>query len=190
MQYINFGITGKEFQESFNTEKYTALAYQQPRGKLLQQMVEEHWNDWCEIVAKAPWKTYWKRSKYWNQRCVNPSDKLCSISSCGNVPLTVYSCAVWGFGVEEWLKRQGRAARTPVYEILKLQGVKDPRTILNRKNMWDEKLFRGCGMQMPAEFGDLDRWLEPLWQQACKQYEYGLKKGATDAAQPLFMSAT
>lgn len=167
MRYINFGITGKEFQTSFNTEKYTALAYQQPRGKLLQHMVEDHWDDWCNIVAKAPWRTYWKRSKYWNQRCVTPSDKTCNVSSCGNVPLTVYSCAVWGFGVEEWLKKQGRAARAPVYEVLKLQGVRDPRVVLQRTHMWDEKLFRGCGMQMPAEFGDLDRWLEPLWQQVC-----------------------
>lgn len=171
MRHINFGITGREFQESFNVEKYIALAYQQPRGKELQKLVEERWGDWCEIVAKAPWRTYWKRSKYWNQCGVTPRDKQCSVSSCGNVPLTIYSCAVWGFGVEEWLKLTGRKSRTPVYEILKLQEVKDPRTILGRKYMWDEELYRGCGMQMPAEFGDLDRWLEPLWQQVCKQYE-------------------
>lgn len=190
MRYINFGITGKEFQESFNTEKYTALAYQQPRGKLLQELVELHWDDWCRIVAKAPWKTYWRKSKYWKQQNVTPADMLCCVDGCGNVPLTVYSCAVWVFGVEEWLKKQGRAARSPVYEVLKLQGVKDPRTIMNRTHMWDEKLFRGCGMQLPAEFGDLDRWLEPLWQQVCNQYECVLKNGAADAAQPLFMSAT
>ena len=171
MRHINFGITGREFQETFNVEKYIALAYQQPKGKILQQMVEEHWDDWCQIVSQALWKTYWKRSKYWNQQCVTPSDKPHNAVSCGNVPLTIYSCAVWGFGVEEWLKMTGRKARAPVYEILKLQEVRDPRTILNRKNMWDEKLFRGCGMQLPAEFGDLDRWLEPLWQQVCKQYE-------------------
>lgn len=171
MRHINFGITGREFQETFNVEKYTALAYQQPRGALLQQLIEEHWDDWCSIVAKAPWKTYWKKSKYWKQQCVTPSDMLCLVDGCGTIPLTVYSAAVWGFGIEEWLKMTGRKARSPVYEILKLQGVKDPRTIMNRKNMWDEKLFRGCGMQLPAEFGDLDRWLETLWQQACKQYE-------------------
>lgn len=167
MRYINFGITGKEFQTSFNTEKYTALAYQQPRGKLLQELVELHWDDWCYIVAEASWKTYWKKSKYWKQQNVTPQDMLCCIGSCGSIPLTVYSCAVWGFGVEEWLKKQGRAARAPMYEILKLQGVKDPKVVLNRTHMWDEKLFRGCGMQLPAEFGDLDRWLEPLWKQVC-----------------------
>lgn len=167
MRHINFGITGKEFQESFDPEKYIALAYQQPRGKLLQELVETHWDDWCRLVAESPWKTYWKRSKYWKQQCVTPSDKLCNVSSCGNVPLTVYSCAVWGFGVEEWLKLAGRKARAPVYEILKLQGVRDPRVVTQRTHMFDEKLLRSCGMQLPAEFGTLDRWLEPLWQQVC-----------------------
>lgn len=167
MRYINFGITGREFQETFNVEKYTALAYQQPRGKLLQQLVEEHWDDWCEIVAKAPWKTYWKKSKYYKQQCVSPGDSVHPVYGCGTVPLAIYSCAVWGFGIEEWLKLTGRKARAPVYEVLRLQEVKDPSTILGRKNMWDEKLLRGCGMQMPSEFGDLDRWLEPLWQQVC-----------------------
>ena len=35
MQPITFGLTGREFQDSFNTEKYVALACQQPRGRLL-----------------------------------------------------------------------------------------------------------------------------------------------------------
>lgn len=171
MQPINFGITGREFQETFNAEKYTALAYQQPRGIILQQLVELYWDDWSEIVTQAPWKTYWKKSKYWRQQNTTPSDLLCCIGGCGSIPVTIYGCAVWGFGIENWLKNTGRAARAPVYEILKLQGVRDPKVIFNRKNMWDEKLFRGCGMQMPSEFGYLDRWLEPLWQKACKQYE-------------------
>lgn len=167
MRHINFGITGKEFQETFNTEKYTALAYQQPRGIILQELVEVNWEDWCYIVAGAAWKTYWKKSRYWKQQNVTPGDLLCTVGGCGSVPLTIYSSAIWGFGVEEWLKKTGRGKRAPVYEILKLQGVKDPRVIMQRTHMWDEKLLRGCGMQMPSEFGYLDRWLEPLWQQAC-----------------------
>ena len=167
MEPLNFGLTGHEFQNSFNVEKYTALAYQQPRGKLLQELVETHWDDWCEVVAKAPWRTYWKKSKYWKQPNVTPEDMLCLTSGCGNVPLIVYSSAVWGFGVEEWLKKTGRAARAPIYEILTLQGVKDPRVVMQRTHMFDNKLLRGCGLQLPAEFGDLDRWLEPLWQKVC-----------------------
>ena len=176
MRGINFGLTGREFQETFNTEKYVALAYQQHRGKILQELVELNWDEWCYIVAESPWKTYWKKSKYWKQQNVTPSDLLCTVGGCGSVPLTVYSCAVWGFGVEEWLKKQGRAARAPIYEILKLQGVKDSRVVLQRSHMWDDKLLRGCGIQLPAEFGYLDRWLEPLWQKACKQYEQQMCK--------------
>ena len=168
MQPLTFGLTGREFQESFNVEKYIALAYQQPKGQLLQQLVELHWEDWCDIVLRAPWKTYWKKSKYWKQQNVTPSDLLCTVGGCGSVPLTVFSAAVWGFGVEEWLKKTGRAKRAPLYEILRLQGVNEPRLIAQRKNMLDEKLLRGCGMQLPSEFGDLDRWLEPLWQQVCR----------------------
>ena len=31
---------------------------------------------------------------------------------------------------------------------------------------WDDKIYRGCGLLVPCEFGELDRWLEPLWQEA------------------------
>lgn len=168
MRHINFGITGREFQETFNVEKYTALAYQQPRGLLLQELVELNWAEWCRTVAEAPWITYWKKSQYWKQPCVTPADLHCSVMGCGNVPIAIYSCAVWGFGVEEWLKKTGRGMRAPMHDILRLQGVKDPRVSLQRAHMWDAKLLRGCGMQMPSEFGELDRWLEPLWQQVCR----------------------
>lgn len=170
MKHIDFGLTGNEFQETFNVEKYIALAYQQPRGKILQQLVELHWEDWCDIVLQAPWKTYWRKSKYLKQQNATPSDLLCCISGCGSVPLAVYSSAVWGFGVEEWLKKTGRAARAPIHEILSLQGVREPRVAIRRSHMFDEKLLRGCGMQLPAEYGSLDRWLETLWQQACRQH--------------------
>lgn len=167
MQPLTFGLTGREFQEIFNVEKYTAMAYQQPRGLALQDLVEERWDDWCDTVTRAPWRTYWKRSAYWKQQCRTPRDQLATISGCGSVPLVIFSRAVWGFGIEEWLKMRGRAARKPLYEILHLQGVRDPRIITQRTHMLDDKLYRGCGLQLPAEFGDLDRWLEPLWQQVC-----------------------
>ena len=167
MRGINFGLTGREFQETFNTEKYTALAYQQPRGLLLQELVELNWDSWCEVVLQAPWKTYWKKSTHWKQQNVTPADLPCCIGGCGSVPLAIYSAAVWGFGVEEWLKLTGQKARAPMHEVLRMQGVQDPRVVIHRTYMWDAKLLRGCGMQMPSEFGDLDRWLEPLWQKVC-----------------------
>ena len=167
MRPLTFGLTGREFQDSFNTEKYVALAYQQPRGKLLQQLVELNWVEWCDQVAHAPWKAYWKRSTYWKQRCTTPADLVCAEGSCGNVPLVIFSSAVWGFGVDHWLMKTGRAARAPLYEIMRLQQIKDPRIVTHRTHLWDDKLYRGCGIQLPAEYGDLDRWLEPLWQQVC-----------------------
>ena len=161
MRPITFGLTGREFQDSFNTEKYVALACQQPRGIILQQLVEQQWVEWCDMVAQAPWKAYWKRSKYLKQQCTTPSNKLCSEGSCGNVPLMIFSSAVWGFGFEKWLKE----SRKPMYKILELQGIKDPKTIQNRTHLWDDKLYRGCGLKLPPEYGALDRWLESLWQQ-------------------------
>lgn len=167
MRPLTFGLTGREFQNSFNTEKYVALACQQPRGVLLRQLVEQQWVEWCDLVAQAPWKAYWKRSKYWKQQCVTPSNAPCVEGSCGTVPLVIFSSAVWGFGFEGWLKKPSRVVNAPLHEVLKLQGVKDPKAIQNRTHLWDDKLYRGCGMQLPPEYGDLDRWLEPLWQQVC-----------------------
>lgn len=169
MQGLSFGLTGREFQETFNTEKYVALAYQQPKGRMLQTQIEARWDEWCRIVTQAPWKTYWKKSDYWKQQCVTPADYICLEKGCGNVPLAIFSCAVWGFGIEEWLKKTGRAAKAPVREILRLQGVRDPATTIHRAHMWDSRLYRGCGMVLPSEFGYLDRWLEPMWQQICEQ---------------------
>ena len=171
MRPLTFGLTGKEFQNSFNVEKYVALACQQPRGKLLLEQVELHWVGWCDVVAQAPWKAYWKRSIYWKQQCTTPSDLLCPEGSCGNVPLMIFSSAVWGFGFEGWLKKAGRAANAPLHEVLKLQGVKDPKQIQHRTYLWDDKLYRGCGLQLPPEYGDLDRWLEPLWQKVCSSQQ-------------------
>ena len=163
MRPLTFGLTGREFQESFNIEKYVALACQQPRGKLLLEQVELHWVEWCDVVAQAPWKAYWKRSIYWKQQCTTPSDLLCLDGCCGNVPLMIFSSAVWGFGFERWLKE----GRQPMYKILELQGVSSPKTIQHRTHLCDDKLYRGCGLELPPEYGDLDRWLEPLWQQVC-----------------------
>ena len=186
MQPITFGLTGREFQTSFNVEKYVALAYQQPRGKLLQELVELDWVEWCDRVSQSPWKAYWRRSKYWKQQCTTPGDMLCLDGSCGGVPLVIFSSAVWGFGVEGWLKKTGRAANAPLYELLKLQGVSNPKSVRHRTHMIDDKLYRGCRLVLPAEFGELDRWLEPLWQKACKQFEDRLMT----AAQPLLTPAT
>ena len=167
MQPMTFRLTGREFQDSLDIEKYVALACQQPRGRLLLDQVELNWVEWCDLVVHAPWKTYWRRSKYWKQQCTTPSNEPCVEGSCGNVPLVIFSSAVWGFGFDGWLPKSGRSANAPLHEVLRLQGVKDPKTIQHRTHLWDDKLYRGCGLQLPPEYGDLDRWLEPLWHKVC-----------------------
>lgn len=162
----SFGLTGREFQDHFDVEKYEALAHQQPKGLLLQQMVETNWEAWCHIVREAPWLIYWKNSDAIKETCVTPADLICLVSGCGSVPLAIFTTAVWGFGFEHWLTLQGRASRTPLNELLKQQGVR-PGVGLNRKNLWDDRLYRGCGMLMPPEFGELDRWLQPMWDRIC-----------------------
>lgn len=176
MRPIDFKLTGNEFQEVFNIDKYVALAYMQPKGVLLQEQVEQHWKSWCEVVAEAPWLRYWKRSSYARESCVTPNDQLCLVSGCGSVPLIIFTTAVWGFGIDGWLESPGMAFRplskackvqvnTPLLEILKLQGMRMPNA--SRTYMWDDKLYRGCGISLPLEFGELDRWLQPLWEKVC-----------------------
>lgn len=175
---IDFGLKGSEFQDVFNVDKYIALAYQQDSGILLMDQVLEHWPDWCKIVANAPWLRYWKRSGSIQEPCVTPEDNACPVVGCGNVPVTIFSTAVWGFGIDGWLRIPGRpfrplsrdtAGRGPVNpalrEILRLQNAQKTKT--ERKYMWDDKLYRGCGIQLPPEFGELDRWLQPMWEQVC-----------------------
>lgn len=175
---IDFGLTGNEFQEVFNVEKYIALAYQQPKGLLLQEQVELRWEEWCNKVAEAPWLRYWKRSKHMKEQCVTPADLLCLVSGCGNVPLAIFSSAVWGFGIDGWLKIPNMPLRPlsrtckkqvnpPAMEILKLQGIKSPN--ISRTYDWDDKLYRGCGMCIPPEYGELDRWLQPMWEKICSK---------------------
>lgn len=173
---IDFGLTGNEFQDVFNVDKYIALAYQQPKGVLLLEKVEEDWPNWCEIVADAPWLKYWKRSGLRNEPCITPLQQSCSVGGCGAVPLVIFSTAVWGLGIDGWLRTADtpfrplsrtdtRPVNPAVTEMLRLQGIKCLN--IERKYLWDAKLYRGCGIQLPPELGELDRWLQPRWDHIC-----------------------
>lgn len=168
-QIINFGITGCEFQDHFDAEKYVALACQQPRGLLLQRQVELNWREWCKIVAIAPWLRYWRRSNAIKEQCVTPADLRCLEHGCGNVPLAIYSAAVWGFGLEGWLKPNKSTIHDAVKALNRLQNVHTSTSHRSRTFMWDAKLYRECGLMIPPELGDLDRWLEPMWQEALSE---------------------
>lgn len=96
------------------------------------------------------------------------------------IAYSLYAEAVWGYGIFGWLDRgpDGKLKRGAVGTdsrvksnsalrcIWRLQNVKLPST--TRKYMFDDAIYRGTGLMIPCEFGDLDRWLEPLWFEACQ----------------------
>ena len=76
----------------------------------------------------------------------------------------IYSNAVWGYGLSDWLRGEAAVDKTALHTIYKLQNLTRPNPL--RNYTWDDKIYRGCGVLVPCEFGELDRWLEPLWLEA------------------------
>lgn len=182
---FDMGLTGQEHQETFTDEKYRALAGGSPRGRALQLLVDEHWLEWLELVENAPWLRNWSRSPLYTKPRKPGPDSCEGVDAPSGVEVdgaarykqrkiasTIYAEAVWGYGMADWLRgkhvRAGTDARTKANTAL--------RTIYNLQNLtcpsptrtytWDDKVYRGCGLLVPCEFGELDRWLEPLWLEA------------------------
>lgn len=194
-QIFDFGLTGKEEQNEFNLEKYKELAYGSPRGAALAQIVDERWLQWLKIVDDAPWLRNWHKSLLLagSRRSLGlPESHLLK----GSTPLgrvlvdeelghqariaySIFAESVWGYGVLGWLDRDSRGklkqgaigtgsrvkSSCALRCIWRLQNVKHPST--TRKYMFDDAIYRGTGLMIPCEFGDLDRWLEPLWFEVC-----------------------
>lgn len=183
-QTFDFGLNGRETQESFNLEKYRALAYHSPLGVKLSELVEDKWLDWVQIVDEAPWLSNWKKSPYLMRRlaalnckepAVTPLGALVEPGHQSHIALKIYTEAIWGYGVFGWLTADTKAdgkisADTKANSALKalygLQGVKCPNAA--RTYLIDNPIYRGTGLIVPCEFGDLDRWLEPMWFELCQ----------------------
>lgn len=179
-QIFDLGLSGHEMQESFTDEKYRALAAGNPQGILLQILVDAHWADWLTLVENAPWLRNWLRSNLHakhqntNTKAFTPSGAKVDTTRFRQHKIAdaIYAEAVWGYGMVNWLRGKHvvagidahTKANTALKTICKLQGVTSPNTA--RKYLWDDKIYRGCGLLVPCEFGDLDRWLEPLWVEA------------------------
>lgn len=181
---FDLGLTGKEHQEAFTDEKYRALAGGSPAGKALQILVDKHWLEWLELVENAPWLRSWTRSPLYvkkseTARGVDGTDLPSGEMVDGaarykqrKIASAIYAEAVWGYGMADWLRGKhvhaGTDARTKANTALRtiynLQGLTCPNP--SRNYTWDDKIYRGCGLLVPCEFGELDRWLEPLWVEA------------------------
>lgn len=181
---FDLGLTGKEHQEAFTDEKYRALAGGSPAGKALQILVDEHWLEWLELVENAPWLRSWTRSPLYVKKSAVaqgvdgtdlPSGEMVDGAARykqRKIASAIYAEAVWGYGMADWLRGKhvhaGTDARTKANTALRtiynLQGLTCPNP--SRNYTWDDKIYRGCGLLVPCEFGELDRWLEPLWVEA------------------------
>lgn len=174
---FDFTLTGCDKQDSFDIDKYVSLALGNPNGLKLSEKVEDHWAGWVDTVEQAGWFKYWKRSKCSTDHSATPTGRPFEWDSdAAGVALAVYVAAVWGFGVDHWLRpgsygitskllspapNRTQQLRNMMSTISRLQGRK--RVDKLRRFSIDDKLFRGCALEIPAEFGTLDRWLQSYW---------------------------
>lgn len=195
-QTFDFGLNGREIQDTFNLTKYKELAYRSPRGTRLSALVEERWSTWLQIVDEAPWLSNWRRSPHLVRSVDEAPAPTAAPKTRPHAPATtpfgaqvepghqayialyIYIAAVWGYGILGWLsdpkQRRGDIsadARTnhALKSLYELQGVKRPN--LARTYLVDDSIYRGTGLIVPCEFGDLDRWLEPMWFEVCQELQ-------------------
>ena len=194
-QTFDFGLNGREIQDTFNLTKYKELAYRSPRGTRLSALVEERWSTWLQIVDEAPWLSSWRRSPHLvrsvdgvpapapdaprpHAPATTPFGAQVEPGHQAYIALYIYVAAVWGYGILGWLsdptKRQGDISADArnshaLKSLYELQGVKRPN--LARTYLIDDSIYRGTGLIVPCEFGDLDRWLEPMWFEVCQEFQ-------------------
>lgn len=203
-QTFDFGLSGREIQDTFNLTKYKELAYRSPRGTRLSALVEERWSAWLQIVDEAPWLSSWRRSPHLvrsvdgvpasapgasgptatpdaprpHAPATTPFGAQVEPGHQAYIALYIYVAAVWGYGILGWLsdstKRQGDISADArnshaLKSLYELQGVKRPN--LARTYLVDDSIYRGTGLIVPCEFGDLDRWLEPMWFEVCQEFQ-------------------
>ena len=136
--------------DSFNIEKYVALAHMQPpRGIALCTLVEGNWQQWLDIVEKAVWLRTWSNSS------------LKTAGSIEGVAQAIYTSAVWGYGMDKWSPYSKRGSKASMDVLVKLQGGR--ASLGTRTLVWDTHLQESCGALVPVEYATLDRWLEPMW---------------------------
>ncbi len=198
----------------FCKDKYVDLAGANKTGIKLRNQVETHWVEWVAKVASAPWLRNWTRSQLIgcagctpqghlvtptmvidyekNNKgplCVQTPEELVLQSS---IAIAIFSSAVWGFGVDDWLRKvstaqrgivakdigpgqyglldrtehgargQGIRIHDAMAQILKFQEVNAPCSL--RTYFWSDTTYNDISIAIPCEYYDLDCWLEQLYQ--------------------------
>lgn len=126
---------------NFTDTKYKALVGGNPQGLILRDFVVDRWVSWHDTASRSRWFYRWK---------CNPE----------HVPLRVFAETMWGFGMQDWLNTGGPVDVMRHFD--RLRGYK--------VSMFDRDIYESCGLMLPPEVADLDRWLEPLWIRAGGYY--------------------
>lgn len=170
---FDMGLRGHECQEEFNVDKYKYLAGHPYITTKFLEIIDEHWTGWFEKVEHAPWLRNWTRSDMYTcnvDYTLTPTGRKIECHYVhARIAEALFAEAVWGYGMLDWLgtgssiENSETCHNLAMKSILALQKVRKPNVA--RTYMWDDRIYRGCGKLVPCEFGDLDRWLAPLWQQ-------------------------
>ena len=121
-------------------DKYKALAFQSPYGKLLDAKVKQNWNQWLIILDRNNIHKIFCNYGYTHSR-----------ESCAS---DIYAAAIWGYGVSGWVEGQNGPERFCIANFF------SGRT--------DSYLKRFRGMNgTPLWFYLLDQWLESLCRDLC-----------------------
>ena len=152
--------------QPFNVVKYQALAYMvKPYGPKMVDAVEEDWRTWLQIVSKAEWLKKWKHYRAVHSLSTTPKGEVLDLSPedsrINSIAILIYSNAIWGFGIEEWLKNTtcARLGYVSAVDASIIKTRKEP----SNKNFYDQQVLEKSNLLIPREYGDLDRWLEKLW---------------------------
>lgn len=152
----------------FNEVKYQSLAYQvSPYGSQFMQKVEDDWSNWLTIVQEAKWLKHWRKSPYYDQEGCTPKGEIVEEAQepkIGSIALLLYTNAVWGFGIEGWLKRPMIRLRPKGREVDAIRqsiiGARNEQVLYNSIDTNDSQYKN---LILPLEYQDLDNWLEALW---------------------------
>lgn len=116
-------------------DKYKALAFQSPLGKILTLKVEANWNDWINLLERNNIPQTFKRLGYTKDAACCPED--------------IYAAAIWGYGVSNWLEGQKDPADFCAKNFFKGNRKADSGQLRYVNNT-------------PIWFYLLDQWLESL----------------------------
>lgn len=124
MQKLEF-TQASHTQITFSESKYIDLAGSNATGLRLRRVVEDRWFEWVDKVASAPWLRNWKRSQVFGCPGCTPWGHMVTtdmiekferdnsfmfynsphkLVECSGLAIVLFSSAVWGFGVDGWLR--------------------------------------------------------------------------------------